>query len=536
MIVIIPILVILAGIAILLRRRYLAQREQEGPRVVVKGHTYSEAAESKPICVAESPNRAGDVSRCCMIGAGRTGVTTAIILAANNPHVQFVVVDTDARLVAAWKSDCPPIADPALEDIFFDDACLAIAGPGNDATTIIPATTAAILPPKTEPEVIRRRRLQNLAFSSDIHESVAVAQMVFLCLEMDESDTSFAYLDPTLASIASASKDAKIIVHRSSAPYGVVRHIKDRLESLTPNIHHTILTNPLPSLSFSPSASGISSNPNEARVIIGHIYSPSSRPEDIDALKKLYTPFIPAEHIVTMDAYSAELGRIGGMAMAAQQIGSLASLRVLGERCEASQGAVGWMLGSDTADNGGNGTGSQISGVMGLGGGFRGVRSEVKCLVNMARELGMEEVAEYWGSVLKMQGFMVRRAVKGLIDELGTTEEGKKATIAALGLDEEREMGRIVIKELINAGLNVRVVVDGSLKSKVQDELGEAVDVVDSIETACSGSSGVVCLSSTGAQMEALQAIARNMKDRRLLSLGGGLDGVRMRQLGFEIL
>jgi UDPglucose 6-dehydrogenase len=72
MIVIIPILVILAGVAILLRRQYMAQRAQEGPLVVATGQTYSEVIESKSACVADT-NRVGDVRQCCIIGAGRVG-------------------------------------------------------------------------------------------------------------------------------------------------------------------------------------------------------------------------------------------------------------------------------------------------------------------------------------------------------------------------------------------------------------------------------------------------------------------------------
>jgi UDPglucose 6-dehydrogenase len=275
-------------------------------------------------------------------------------------------------------------------------------------------------------------------------------------------------------------------------------------------------------------------------VIIGHIYSASSRPEDIGALKKLYTPFVPAERIVTMDAYSAELGRMGQTAMLAHQMGAMASLGVLSEKCEASTGAVGWMLGFDTAAVEGSGCGSSGLGGLGVGGGFREVRSEVMCLVSLAKELGMEEVAEYWGSLLKMQEFLVRRAVKGLVQQLGTDEAAKKAaiTITVLGFDDEGEMGTIVVKELRSAGLNVRSLGDGLLKNRVERELGDGIEVVESIEAACLGSSGVVLLGATAtrALTEAWQEVIRGMRQKKLLTLGGRLDGVKMKQLGFEVV
>ncbi|KAL3440212.1 hypothetical protein BJX65DRAFT_36854 [Aspergillus insuetus] len=535
MIVIIPILVILAGIAILLRRRYLTQRELEGPRIVVKGHTYSEVVESKPACVAESNNRVGDLRECCIIGARRVGAMMGIVLASNNPEIQFTIVDTNERLIAAWKSDRPPITEPRIEDILFDDECLAIEGADN-------ATTATdTLASKDVLEVTRRRKLQNLSFSSDVQAAVAAARIVFLCLEMDEFHTSFAYLNSTLATIAAASTGPKIIVQQATSPYGTLRYIKERIESLSPNIHHTILTNPLPS--FPPPVGSTSSPPTEPRVIIGHIYSPSSRPDDINALKKLYTPFIPAERIVTMDAYSAELGRLGQTALLAQRMGSLASLGVLSQGCEASAGAVGWMLGMGSEAGFGSACGVPRLWGVSLGGGFREVRSELQCLVHMAKESGMGEVVEYWGSLLRMQEFMVRRAVRGLVAQLDTDADGKKATttIALLGFDDERKMGTIVVKELRTAGLTVRVLVLGNnlpiQPVECELELGEGIDAVESIDAACSECSGVVLLSAMSVQANGWQKVAASMKDRKVLSLCGYLDDVvKMKQLGFEVL
>jgi UDPglucose 6-dehydrogenase len=309
-----------------------------------------------------------------------------------------------------------------------------------------------------------------------------------------------------------------------------------QLKSLTPNIHHTILTNPLPS--FPPPGGSISSALDQSRVVIGHIYSPSSRPEDIDALKKLYTPFIPAERIVTMDAYSAELGQMGQTALLAHQMGAMASLHMLSQGCEANNGAVGWMVGFDIPGASGRGCvmpGSEVVG--GLGAPFKEVRSEVKCLVSVAQKLEMQEVAEYWGAVLRMQDFMVRRAAKGLATQLGTEDEkGKKAAIAVLGLEDEKEMGLIIVAELISAGLDVKVCGDGSLKEKIVSEFNKGVQVLENCEAACSGCSGVVVLGSTRAEAEAWQGIGECMKERKVLSIGGELDGVRMKQLGFEVL
>ncbi|KAL2810306.1 hypothetical protein BJX63DRAFT_434356 [Aspergillus granulosus] len=524
MIVLIPILVILAGVALLLQRRYFAQRDEHNPHVIVKGHTYSEVVESKPTCVVET-KKVDDVRRCCIVGAGQVGAITGIVLALKNPNIEFSVVDTNEQLIQAWKSDRTPIPAPGLDDILFDDECLvAIEAPDSNNTT-------TAITPKTEPQVGRRRRLKNLSFSSDVHTGVATAELIFLSVEMDDTNQSFSYLDRTLRTIAAASKGPKILVQRTTCPYGTVQHIKNQLKFLTPSIPHTILTNP----TFALPGCSITESLNPARVVIGHIYSPESRATDLDPLKKLYTSFLPEERIVTMDAYSAELGRMVGKAALAQQVVSLASAGLLSGGCEASSGVVGWMFGVNVN---GPGPGPSVCGsgiVEGMGMGMQEVRKEVKCLVEMAKGLGMDEVAEYWGSVLKMQEFMYRRAVGGLVQQLGETAlEGKR--VAVVGCEEEREISATVLKELRRAGLRVNVVGDGALKEQVEKELGEDVVVVDKIGAACSGCSGMVFLGASGPQAGGWQEITGAMKERKVLNLGYGLDGVEMKQLGFEVL
>ncbi|KAL3462106.1 hypothetical protein BJX64DRAFT_148325 [Aspergillus heterothallicus] len=520
MIFLIPIFVILAGVAILLQRRYSPQKTQEAARVVVKGHTYSEVIQAKATCVIESKNKVDDVRRCCIIGAGRVGIITAIVLASKNPDVHFCVVDANERLIAAWKSDRPPIVQPGLEDLLFDDACLAIEETEKESSS------TDLVQLKDQPEVGRRRKLGNLHFSSDIGNAVAEAQMVFLCLEMDSLDPSLAYLDPTLELIASASKNPKILVQRSTSPYGTVQYIKTKLTSLSPTTPHTILTNP----AFTLPSTALCETLTPSRVIIGHVYSPDSRPDDLDALKRLYRAFVPAERIVTMDAFSTELGRMGSNAVLAQQVASLGSIHALSGGCEASSGAVGWMLGVQGEGAGEDGLGIGSVGMAGM----KEARREVRCLVEMARELGMSEVEVYWMGVLRMQEFMVRRAVGGFIAQMETGAEGQK--VAVLGVAEDVEMGAIVVKELRGAGLLVDVVCDDSMQEKMVNEFGEGVAVPKTMGEACAGCSGIIALNAIGIQAPAWQRLAGAMKERKVLTLGGGLDRVKMKQLGFDLL
>jgi ketol-acid reductoisomerase len=119
---------------------------------------------------------------------------------------------------------------------------------------------------------------------------------------------------------------------------------------------------------------------------------------------------------------------------------------------------------------------------------------------------------------------------------MGTDEEGKKGSVAVVGFGEQRGVGSIATKELRSAGLEIKVAGDQLLQKPLEVELGEGIDVVGCVEQACSGCRGVVFLGSTRVQPESLQDIARCMKERRVLSLRSDLDGVKMKQMGFEVL
>ena len=124
-------------------------------------------------------------------------------------------------------------------------------------------------------------------------------------------------------------------------------------------------------------------------VIIGHVFSEDSSPDALTALKRLYTSWIPEDRIVTMDAWSAELGKIATHALLAQQISAMHSLGLICKSTKADFNHVTRILG--------------MTQPVGLGLGAS-TPMEVLCLENMAKEMGMQDVSEHWGRVLGMNG------------------------------------------------------------------------------------------------------------------------------------
>jgi UDPglucose 6-dehydrogenase len=229
-----------------------------------------------------------------------------------------------------------------------------------------------------------------------------------------------------------------------------------------------------------------------------------------------------------MDAYSAELGAISAKAVTVQQMMALNSVHMICGKVEASPGNVGWILGGlDVA--------AVRTGVW--------MRREVRCLVNLATGLGMEEVKAYWEGVLKLEGMKYRRDVSDFVGALKQGEDRKKVALIladAMG-DQETALG--LLDELKRAEMTIRVWVDRTTKEQSHDVLQtvrgrvEGIEVAGSLEGACAGCNAVILHGSLVIRDEAMQAIADKMeRPKALLNLGDRVDEMKMRQLGFRLV
>ncbi|KAH8432065.1 putative UDP-glucose dehydrogenase Ugd1 [Aspergillus melleus] len=529
----IPFLLVLAGLTIFFsRRKYKAieQSYEDSPRVVVKGHTYSDSVEEiqlQPLPVTR-PSKVEDVRCACVIGAGYVGTLTGLVLASQNPHVQFYIVDGDERLISAWNSDRVPISEPGVEELLFEDA------------EIVSPEARASLEPESEfgefvSQLPRARKLHNVTFSTNLHAGITPSDMVFLCLEtrvgtdIEDTTVDLTHLESALLAIAQVSTGHKIIVQKTTAPCGIVPRIKKVLkETASPSATFDVLSNP----DFVVPGSALRDLLYPPRIVIGHIYSSDMSPEAITALKRLYTPFIPEDRILTMDAWSSELAKIAANAFLAQQISSLNSLSVLCESTNADMGHVTRVLGL-----------SQRAG-FGLG----VLQADVMCLVYLARELGVPEVAEYWGSVVRMNGFRREWVVRRLTRRIG---EGEEKCVAVLGVGskgnlEDMNAGMGLVRELTATRVRVNVFDPHLEARRIEHGLGSAgarrelVAVADSVETACLGCHAVVVHTDWkefSHESVRWQGIAHQMQQPKVfLDLRGAFDRFQMQQWGFNML
>ncbi|GIK06571.1 hypothetical protein Aspvir_002221 [Aspergillus viridinutans] len=509
-----PLLVLLAGITLLIsRRRYRAIADRESSRVIVGGHTYSESVGNGQSSVREG--KVESIHSACIIGAGPVGALTAVVLASQNLHVRFHVVDDDPRLITAWNSDRLPVCEPGLDELAFEDHAVASVSTANTKTA--------------------KYHFLN------IHAGIAASDLIFLCVDPPLDNSSgdetpgldLTNLKAAIRAIAQVSAGHKIIVHRGTGPSGIVPRIKKMLKkTASPSASFEVLSNP----EFLVPGTAIRDLLYPVRIIIGHIFSEDMSPEALTALKGLYA-WVPEDRIITMDAWSSELGKIAASAMLAQQTSSIQSLRALCESTNANITHIEQIVGALSAIRHGAGGSSLLR--------------DVGCLVYLARELGLPEVAEYWREVLKMEAYQVRRLAQRISGSLTRGEE--RRDVAVLGFASKWntiEIGHTsvarLVRELTCSGVKVDIYDSHVSKEQIERALGlvsghlDAVTVVEDLHAACSGCSAVVLHTDWDEFKENRldwEKVAGEMESPKVLcGPHGMLDRQRMEKLGFKVL
>ncbi|PYH49904.1 putative UDP-glucose dehydrogenase Ugd1 [Aspergillus saccharolyticus JOP 1030-1] len=533
-----PLLFVLAGLTLFLsRRRYKAIEGAGSPRsphVVVKGHTYSDSVEGIELRPLPS-TKIENVRSACIIGAGHVGALTAVILASQNPHVQFCVVDRDPSLIDAWNSDRPPVFEPGLEELLFDDP----PGFAMDATSC-PAQ------PETVDSLDRSRRprkLTNLTFSTNIQAGVVAADLVFLCVECaanasseSKDDIDLEPLEAAIQAIAQVSTGHKIIVQRSTAPCGIVQRIKKALrKTASPTASFDVLSNP----DFLIPGTAVQDLLYPPRVLIGHIFSEDMSVEAITALKRLYLPWIPEERLITMDAWSSELGKLAANACLAQQISNVQSLSAICESTNANIAHITQTLGFPPR--------------VGLGFGGSNSHAEIFSLIYLARELGLQPVADYWRAVLQMNEFYTGRTAKRVTERFpGAMKDHRVAILGyaatARSAQDRSSTALGLVHYLRSIGVQVTIYdpripgdqLQSTLRLTAPAALEASIAVAESFDAACQGCSGLILYSDYDEfshEQVRWQSVAGRMQGPKVfLDLCGRLERFKMQQWGFDVL
>jgi UDPglucose 6-dehydrogenase len=227
------------------------------------------------------------------------------------------------------------------------------------------------------------------------------------------------YVEACAKDIANHAKSDKIVIEKSTLPVRTAEKIKEILVENSKGIHFEILSNP----EFLAEGTAIQDLFKSDRVLIGGDKTPSGQ-KAVQALVNIYANWIPKEKILTTNVWSSELAKLASNAMLAQRISSINSLSALCEKTGADIDELSKAIGMDHR------IGTYfLKASVGFGGSC--FQKDILNLVYLCKYYGLDEVAEYWHQVVKINDYQKERFAQKIIDHFGGDLTGK--TIVLLG-------------------------------------------------------------------------------------------------------
>ncbi len=146
----------------------------------------------------------------------------------------------------------------------------------------------------------------------------------------------------------------------------------------------------------------------------------------------IFAHWVAADRIITTNLWSAELSKLVANAFLAQRISSINAVSALCEKTGADVGEISFAVGSDRR------IGPRfLNASVGFGGSC--FKKDILNLVYISRSYGLNEVADYWEAVVRMNEYQQERFVQTIIREMFNTVVGKK--IALLGFAFKADTG-----------------------------------------------------------------------------------------------
>ena len=367
----------------------------------------------------------------CCIGAGYVGGPTMAVIAQQCPEIEVNVVDINEQRIADWNDenlDNLPIYEPGLK------------------------------------EVVAEARGRNLFFSTEIEKNIDKAEMIFISVNTPTKTygkgkgmaADLKYVELCARQIAQVAKDDKIVVEKSTLPVRTAEAVKNILDNTGNHVKFQILSNP----EFLAEGTAINDLLHGDRVLIGGEQTPEGK-EAIDTLAWVYGHWMPEEQILKTNVWSSELSKLTANAFLAQRISSINALSALCEKTEADIDEVARAIGSDSR------IGPKfLKTSVGFGGSC--FQKDILNLVYICRSQGLEEVADYWEQVIKMNNYQKQRFADNIIKTLYNTVSGKK--IAFLGwafkkdTNDTRETAAMYVADILMEDLADIYVYDPKVK------------------------------------------------------------------------
>jgi UDPglucose 6-dehydrogenase len=323
------------------------------------------------------------------IGAGYVGGPTMAMIAAKCPQCRVTVVDINEKRINEWNSDNLPIYEPGLDD------------------------------------VVKKARGKNLFFSTEIEKEIRAADIIFVSVNTPTKDfgqgagmaADLQYWEKTARQILANSDSDKIVVEKSTLPVRTAAAMERILNTGDGTVRFEVLSNP----EFLAEGSAVKDLEAPDRVLVGS----RETEEGLKARKELvdiYSCWVPRDKIIESNVWSAELSKLTANAFLAQRVSSINSLSALCEKTEADINEVAYAIGTDSRI--GN---KFLKASVGFGGSC--FKKDILNLVYICKTYGLDEVADYWDSVVRINEWQEKRFILNILSNMFNTVAGKKITV-----------------------------------------------------------------------------------------------------------
>ncbi len=365
------------------------------------------------------------IKNICCIGAGYVGGPTMAVIALKCPEINVTVVDSNPDKIKSWNGplESLPVYEPGLA------------------------------------EIIKKVRGKNLSFSNDIKGSIGKSEMIFMAVNTPTKSegegagmaADLRYVESCAKDIAKYSKSDKIVVEKSTLPVRTAEKIKEILENNSGGVNFEILSNP----EFLAEGTAIQDLFKSDRVLIGGDNTNSGQ-KAVKALSKIYSKWIPKNKILTTNVWSSELSKLASNAMLAQRISSINSLSALCEKTGAHINEISKAIGMDHR------IGPHfLRASVGFGGSC--FQKDILNLAYLCKFYGLDEVAEYWHQVVKINNYQKNRFVQKIIDFFDGDIDSKNIAIVGwsfkTGTKDTRESPSIhVACRLLIQGAEINII------------------------------------------------------------------------------
>lgn len=320
------------------------------------------------------------------IGAGYVGGPTMAMIADRCPDYKVTVVDINPDRISAWNSDHLPIYEPGLN------------------------------------ELVQKTRGKTLFFNTDIEAGIKACDIIFVSVNTPTKTygngagmaADLQYWEKTARQILDNATRSKIVIEKCTLPVKTALAMERILNSRANGINFDVLSNP----EFMAEGSAIRDLENPDRVLIGARETERGRNAQ-EVLVDIYARWVPRERILTANIWSSELSKLVANAFLAQRISSINAISALCEKTEANVVEVARAVGMDSR------IGPKfLNASIGFGGSC--FKKDILNLVYLCRTYGLDDVANYWESVVRINEYQQGRFILNMLKVMFNTLSGKR--------------------------------------------------------------------------------------------------------------